>query len=78
VAPPPPEGAPGSALLLRYPELKALERYFDSQKSFQKDAEEEANLDPILEKAKASQLRRRRRELEHPASAPGGQERGWP
>ena len=52
------------------PELKALEHYFDSQKSFQSEAEEEANLQPILEKAKVSQARRRRRELERRSSVP--------
>ena len=56
------------------PELKALERYFDSQKSFQNDVEKEANLEPILEKARTSQTRRRRRELERRASAPRGLE----
>jgi hypothetical protein len=47
-----------------------LERWFDSQKSFQNESEEQANLQPILEKAKASQLRRRRRELERRSSVP--------
>jgi chromosome segregation and condensation protein ScpB len=56
------------------PELKALERYFDSQKSFQNDVEKEANLEPILEKAQTSQARRRRRELERRASVPRGLE----
>jgi len=54
------------------PELKALEGYFDSQKSFQNEVEEEANLDPILEKAQTSQARRSRRELERRASVPRG------
>jgi chromosome segregation and condensation protein ScpB len=54
------------------PELKALERYFDSQKSFQNEVEAEANLDPILEKAQTSQARRSRRELERRASVPRG------
>ena len=56
------------------PELKALERWFDSQKSFQHDVEKEANLEPIFEKAQTSRLRRRRRELERRASVPRGQE----
>jgi len=60
------------------PELKALERYFDSQKSFQNDVEKEANLEPILEKAQTSQARRRRRELERRASAPRGLEPAFP
>ena len=60
------------------PELKALERYFDSQKSFQNDVEKEANLEPILEKAQTSQARRRRRELERRASAPRGLEPASP
>jgi hypothetical protein len=47
-----------------------LERWFESQKSFQNESEEQANLQPILEKAKASQLRRRRRELERRSSVP--------
>jgi chromosome segregation and condensation protein ScpB len=55
------------------PELKALEHYFDSQKSFQSDVEEEANLQPILEKAKVSQARRRRRALERRSSVPRGE-----
>ena len=58
------------------PELKALERYFDSQKSFQTDLERQVNLEPIFEKAQTSRLRRRRRELERRASVPRGQELG--
>jgi len=59
------------------PELKALERYFDSQKSFPNGIEKQANLEPILQKAQISRLRRRRRELERRASVPrGGQELG--
>jgi chromosome segregation and condensation protein ScpB len=54
------------------PELKELERYFDSTKSFGNDNEREANLEPLLEKAKTSQARRRRRELERRASVPRG------
>src|SRR6516225_4149055 len=60
------------------PELKALERYFDSQKSFQNDVQKEANLEPILEKAQTSQARRRRRELERRASVPRGLEPASP
>jgi len=56
------------------PELKELERYFDSTKSFGNDNEREANLEPLLEKAKTSQARRRRRELERRASVPRGLE----
>ena len=56
------------------PELKALERYFDSQKSFQNEAEEEAYLRPILEKAHQSHARRRRRQIERRSSAPRSQE----
>ena len=71
-----PGGAPGpgSALLLRYPRTQGLERYFDSTKSFGNDNEREANLEPLLEKAKTSQARRRRRELERRASVPRGLE----
>ena len=58
------------------PELKALERYFDSQTSFQNDVQKEADLEPILEKAQTSRLRRRRRELERRASVPRDQELG--
>jgi chromosome segregation and condensation protein ScpB len=58
------------------PELKALERYFDSQTSFQNDVQKEANLEPIFEQAQTSRLRRRRRELERRASVPRGQELG--
>ena len=56
------------------PELKELERYFDSTKSFGNDNEREANLEPLLEKAKTSQARRRRRELERRSSVPRGLE----
>ena len=35
-------------------ELKELERWFDSQRSFPTDAEKQAELEPILEKAQAS------------------------
>ena len=56
------------------PELKELERYFDSQKSFRNETEKQANLEPIFEKAKTSQARRRRRELERRASVPRGLE----
>jgi hypothetical protein len=55
------------------PELKALERYFTSQHSFGHDVEMDANLEPILEKAKTSQTRRRRREIERRASVPARQ-----
>jgi hypothetical protein len=58
------------------PELKELERWFDSQKSFPTDIEKQANLEPILQKAQISRLRRRRRELERRASVPRGQELG--
>ena len=54
------------------PELKALERYFDSQTSFQNDVQKDANLEPIFEQAQTSRLRRRRRELERRASVPEG------
>ena len=72
-----PEGAPGPwdcAPTPDIPELKELERYFDSTKSFGNDNEREANLEPLLEKAKTSQARRRRRELERRASVPRGLE----
>jgi hypothetical protein len=75
---------PGALLALglrsysEIPELKALERYFDSQKSFRNDVEAHANLEPIFEKAQTSRLRRRRRELERRASVPRGLERGAP
>src|SRR5271165_4781976 len=58
------------------PELKALERYFDSQNSYQYDTQKEANLEPIFEKAQTSRVRRRRRELERRASVPRGEELG--
>ena len=60
------------------PELKELERYFDSQKSFENEEERQANLEPIFEKAKTSQARRRRRELERRASVPRGLEPASP
>jgi len=52
------------------PELKELERWFDSQALFPTDVKKQANVDPILEKAQASRARKRRRELERRASAP--------
>ena len=58
------------------PELKELERWFESQKSFPTEIEKQANLEPILQKAKTSQARRRRRELERRASVPRAQELG--
>ena len=58
------------------PELKELERWFDSQRSFSKVVEKQANVEPILEKAQASRARKRRRELERRASAPLGEESG--
>ena len=58
------------------PALKELERWFDSQASFQNDTQKEANLEPILEKAQTSLSRRRRRELERRASVPRDQELG--
>ena len=75
---------PGALLALglrsysEIPELKALERYFDSQKPFQNDVETQANLEPIFEKAQTSRLRRRRRELERRASVPRGLESASP
>jgi hypothetical protein len=60
------------------PELKELERYFDSTKSFGNDTERQANLEPILEKAKTSQARKRRRELERRSSVPRGLEPALP
>jgi hypothetical protein len=64
-----PEGAPGPwdcAPTPDIPELKELERYFDSINSFGNDEERQANLQPVVEKAKTSQARKRRRELERP------------
>ena len=60
------------------PELKELERYFDSINSFGNDEERQANLEPILEKAKTSQARKRRRELERRSSVPRGLEPALP
>jgi hypothetical protein len=59
------------------PELKELERYFDSINSGN-DEERQANLEPILEKAKNSQARKRRRELERRSSVPRGLEPALP
>jgi hypothetical protein len=58
------------------PELKELEGWFDSQRSFSKVVEKQGNVEPILEKAQASRARKRRRELERRASAPLGEEIG--
>jgi hypothetical protein len=52
------------------PELKELEHWFDSQKSFRTQIEKQANLEPLLQKAQTSRTRRRRRELERRVSAP--------
>jgi chromosome segregation and condensation protein ScpB len=52
------------------PELKELERWFDSQKSFSSDAEKQVHLDPLIENAQFSRARKRRRELERRVSAP--------
>ena len=52
------------------PELKELERWFDSQTLFPTDVKKQANVDAILEKSQASRGRKRRRELERRASAP--------
>ena len=60
------------------PELKELERWFDSQKSFPTGIEKQANLEPILQKAQTSRLRRRRREIERRSSVPRGQEPAFP
>ena len=60
------------------PELKELERYFDSTKSFGNDTERQTNLEPILEKAKTSQARKRRRQLERRTSVPRGLEPAFP
>lgn len=56
------------------PELKELDRYFDSHKSLQNEVEKDANMEPVLEKAEKSRLRRRRRELQREASVPRGLE----
>jgi chromosome segregation and condensation protein ScpB len=58
------------------PELKELERYFDSMNSFGNDEERQANLEFILDKAKTSQARKRRRELERRSSVARGLESG--
>jgi hypothetical protein len=60
-----PEGAPGpgfTLLLPDIPELKELERYFDSINSLGNDDERQANLEPILQKAKTGQARKNGRE----------------
>ena len=52
------------------PELRELEHWFDSQKSFGTQTDQRGNLESILQKAQISRSRRRRRELERRASAP--------
>jgi hypothetical protein len=52
------------------PELKELEDWFGSQKSFRTELAKQAELEPILQKAQTSRTRRRRRELERRISAP--------
>jgi hypothetical protein len=52
------------------PELRELEQWFDSQKSFGTQPDQLGNLESILQKTQISRSRRRRRELERRASAP--------
>ena len=52
------------------PELRELEHWFDSQKSFGTQTDQPGNLESILQKAQISRSRRRRRQLERRASAP--------
>jgi hypothetical protein len=52
------------------PELRELEHWFDSQKSFGTQTDQLGNLESILQKAQISRSRRRRRELERRISAP--------
>ena len=56
------------------PELKALERYFESEKSFQSHQVKDANLEPVFAKARARHDRCRPRELKRRASVPWGLE----
>jgi chromosome segregation and condensation protein ScpB len=56
------------------PELKALERYFESEKSFQSHEEKDANLEPVFAKARVRHDRRLPRELKRRASVPRGLE----
>jgi chromosome segregation and condensation protein ScpB len=53
------------------PELKELERWFDTQKTFHSHAEKLANVDPLLEKVAKSRSRKRQRQLVRRSSAPG-------
>jgi hypothetical protein len=57
------------------PELRELECWFDSQRTFSSEEEKLANLNPLLEKAGARQARRRRRQLERRSSAPSPERR---
>jgi hypothetical protein len=52
------------------PELKALERYFESHDSFETDEERRAAAQPILKNAEKSGLRKRMRDLRRRASVP--------
>ena len=56
------------------PELKKLQRWFESQKLFPTQIEKQANLELILQKAQTSRLRRRRRDFERRASVPRARE----
>jgi hypothetical protein len=56
-------------------ELKELERWFESQKTFQNDQEKLPNIEPALAKAEKLASRRRRREIERRASVPNIPER---
>ena len=57
------------------PELRELECWFDSQRTFSSEEEKLANVNPLLEKAGARQARRRRRQLERRSSAPSPERR---
>jgi hypothetical protein len=62
------------ALGLRFyteiPELRELENWFESQKTFTTASAKQANVEPLLQKARNTKRRKRRRTLQRRASAP--------
>ena len=58
------------------PELKELEQWFESQKTFHTNEEKLANVGPALARAEKIGSRRRRREIERRASVPKIPDRG--
>jgi hypothetical protein len=52
------------------PELRELEHWFESQKTFTTASAKQANVEPLLQKARNTERRKRRRTLQRRASSP--------